>query len=712
MGEIRFDYKSNADKVGMDVNKLTTQLTNLGKRVDDLKNYAQKTAIQIDYLRAKGASNAEIMAVLSKRILASASAAERLQIPLPQNVAELARLAQQGQRASLSLSSLADNVAHGDMSLRGLVTSLGGANVGLLALGAGALGIGKFIKDATTDTADLGSELYELNQRTKVSVETLSVWRYGAALSNVSTEELATALKHLNVALAGNKPVFAEMGLDPRKLKTTEEALLAISKVFTETADSNQQVAWSMELFSRAGDKMIPFLLEGPDRLRELADEARNVGIVFDQEAAKAADEFGDKLTTLGFIWEGFKRKLGEAVYRSPSREGPHDWRQFGAMNRGGTPPPGPIPEPPMPAAPGLPDTSLNAYWRLMQYGEQSPGGGFIQPYKKPQPAAPGWYPNLDPLKAWREDQQRQQARVLSFLPRPNLNVPSASLPGPLAGLIDFDKIKNAAAANIKGPDRGEQIQFDLDQMLGTEERRQAAAEEFREISRALKAVQEEGAAAAGGLEGIISPDTLDQIEDAAKRFENFQARMQAVGEGIAGAVTMMADGIRGGGVALAAALMKMTGMAMIRWGAHMMKQGAAEIAMGSAPPPFGPNPALLAHGAMLMSTGGTYGAIGAGLTAAGTITGAVAGAVGQGGERGSTFNPVQTSPQAPGRIDIGGISAGQGASGGSNPNSLPQQLNRLNNNLERLSSIPRDSVLTTDRYGEIRQQVLDVSAA
>ncbi len=256
-----------------------------------------------------------------------------------------------------------------------------------------------------------------------------------------------------------------------------------------------------------------------------------------------------------------------------------------------------------------------------------------------------------------------------------------------------------------QGPGTGDLIIQEIEQGQALSEQRQRAAEEHHRIADALKAVQQEGFGALGALQGVIPPETLEQLDEAAARFESFQQRVSNSANMAADAITLMATGARQGGLALVAAFMKITGMAMVKWGLHMSKQGGAEVALGTAPPPFGPNPALVGHGAALIATGATYGAVGAGLSAAGTVAGAVAGVMGQGGEKGSPLNPVHTKQAGPLTFDADAVRVGQLPGTAQIPTlgGGGQEGSRFAAFLDRVDSVPAGVVMDTaasDRGG------------
>ncbi|OZB14331.1 MAG: hypothetical protein B7X58_08110, partial [Marinobacter sp. 34-60-7] len=78
-----------------------------------------------------------------------------------------------------------------------------------------------------------------------------------------------------------------------------------IADRFSEMEDGSAKTALAVEIFGRAGAKLIPLLNSGSSGLSDMASEARRLGISFGEDAAKAAEEFNDNLTRLGKPLQG-----------------------------------------------------------------------------------------------------------------------------------------------------------------------------------------------------------------------------------------------------------------------------------------------------------------------------------------------------------------------------------------------------------------------
>lgn len=188
----------------------------------------------------------------------------------------------------------------------------------------GALSIGA-IASQVESVADLQDRFGKMAQQVGIGVEALTELDYAAKLSDVSTDDLSTGITRLTSKMAdvaqGSKEaaaVFDSLGVKVKNsdgsLRSSEQVLKDIAQRFSEFEDGSTKTAYAVEIFGRAGAKLIPLLNSGRDGLAEMADEARQLGVVFDEKAAKAAERFNDNLTRLGQVARGLKIELFQGL--------------------------------------------------------------------------------------------------------------------------------------------------------------------------------------------------------------------------------------------------------------------------------------------------------------------------------------------------------------------------------------------------------------
>src|SRR5512139_2524680 len=171
-----------------------------------------------------------------------------------------------------------------------------------LSAGAFAVGIKKII--------DGFDQLNDATQQLGLSSEALSEFGYAAEQSGLSVEELQTGLKFLNKNLIeaqqGNKALattFREYGVNA--IDDTETALAKLADAFAAMPDGARKTNAALEIFGKFGVRLIPFLNNGAAGLARLREEAVKLGISIGGDTVKAADEFNDRMNTIGNAVKG-----------------------------------------------------------------------------------------------------------------------------------------------------------------------------------------------------------------------------------------------------------------------------------------------------------------------------------------------------------------------------------------------------------------------
>lgn len=182
---------------------------------------------------------------------------------------------------------------------------------------AAATALGVSIKHTLAEADKLG----KLAQSVGVPVEQLSALKYAADLSGVSVESLGKALGRLSkntleAAQGAKGPVeaFRALGVSFRDasggVKSVGDLLPQLADKFAAMKDGTAKTALAMQIFGRAGAELIPLLNGGSKGIKEMTDEAKQLGLVIDDKTAKSAEAFNDNLTRMGAIFTGIITKV------------------------------------------------------------------------------------------------------------------------------------------------------------------------------------------------------------------------------------------------------------------------------------------------------------------------------------------------------------------------------------------------------------------
>jgi hypothetical protein len=197
--------------------------------------------------------------------------------------------------------------------LRSIGTKVFAAGQGLAAPLTAAAGV----------FAVMGDELAKASTRTGIAVEELSRLKYAADQSGTSLEGLEKGLKKMSqnlvAAATGGKEMsdtFKELGLNAEemtKLKPDEQ-FVTIAEAISKVQNPTQRAAMAMKVFGKAGMELLPLMNDGAGGINELIKKCDELGLTMSTEDARAAEEFGDRLSDMWAVAKRIAFTLGGAV--------------------------------------------------------------------------------------------------------------------------------------------------------------------------------------------------------------------------------------------------------------------------------------------------------------------------------------------------------------------------------------------------------------
>jgi hypothetical protein len=157
------------------------------------------------------------------------------------------------------------------------------------------------------------------------SVQGLQAWQHAARLSGVEAGELTSALQKFQraTAEAGEGEIeyaetFKRIGLEVKnaagELKPTEELLEGVAAAMQQIDDPAKKTQVAMDLFGRAGAKLLPLFNEGPEGIRKLREEMEALGGGFSAEFAESSEEMNDNITRLNVGWLSMKVRIASVL--------------------------------------------------------------------------------------------------------------------------------------------------------------------------------------------------------------------------------------------------------------------------------------------------------------------------------------------------------------------------------------------------------------
>lgn len=195
-------------------------------------------------------------------------------------------------------------------TLKAAVTGFaGGALFGAISQAVGGLA-GALDRINPASVIQAADELNKLSQRTGIAVESLGALEFAGRLADVSTEELATGLKRLNVNIAaaargerdqadGFKAIGVSVKDASGQVRSADAVLGDIADRFATYNDGANKVALANALGGKSFEKLIPLLNGGRQGLQDARIELEKLGGAIGPELARKSEIFNDNMTRL-----------------------------------------------------------------------------------------------------------------------------------------------------------------------------------------------------------------------------------------------------------------------------------------------------------------------------------------------------------------------------------------------------------------------------
>jgi len=200
-----------------------------------------------------------------------------------------------------------------------------GIGAGLAAVGAAATAGGVAMFALTKNVADTRDKITKLGREFGVTTEFLSGMGHAAQLGGTDLKTVEKGLAKLSrtaadaqSGLATAQRGFTDLGINIEDsngvLKTNDQLLLEVADKFKEMPDGVMKAAKAQEIFGRSGKNLINTLNLGSEGIQRQIQEAKDLGIAFDQEAGEAAELFNDTLLRLETSAQGSLAPIGEEL--------------------------------------------------------------------------------------------------------------------------------------------------------------------------------------------------------------------------------------------------------------------------------------------------------------------------------------------------------------------------------------------------------------
>jgi len=200
-----------------------------------------------------------------------------------------------------------------------------GANI--LKVGAGFTAFGAALVaplvKATKSFLEFGDTIDKISARTGASAEFISALGFAAEQSGADIATLEKAIvgqqrtiNDLNQGLATAADSYEVLGLTAKDLVGlgVEDSFTLIAQRLSQVKDPSLRAATALEIFGKAGQKLIPLLNGGEAAIKKYVAQANKAGLVINQQDATAAAELADSLNLARRAFRGLQLKIGASL--------------------------------------------------------------------------------------------------------------------------------------------------------------------------------------------------------------------------------------------------------------------------------------------------------------------------------------------------------------------------------------------------------------
>ncbi len=217
------------------------------------------------------------------------------------------------------ISKIAAGASSATGALGPLSAALGVAASGFAALVGTVAVAGATLFELAKKTAEYGSEIKDASDKTGLSASALSALKVAADQSGSSLEQVASGVvkfsKLVGEAADGSKEAAARLkqfGVEPQEaIGNLDGALEKVFKRILQAPPGVMQTKLALDAFGKSGADLIPVIKSFDGDMAALIKRAKEMGVVFDEEAANAADEFGDALDSVNATTKGLAMTFG-----------------------------------------------------------------------------------------------------------------------------------------------------------------------------------------------------------------------------------------------------------------------------------------------------------------------------------------------------------------------------------------------------------------
>jgi|YNPNPStandDraft_1061719.scaffolds.fasta_scaffold00077_9 hypothetical protein len=156
--------------------------------------------------------------------------------------------------------------------------------------------------------SSMGDTVQKMSQRTGISAEVLSELGFAAEQSGTDLATVEMGIRRMQAVigdatngLGSAEDALANLGLTVSQLVglSPDQQFEMIADGIAKIEDPSLRAAAAMDIFGRSGTMLLPLMSQGAAGIRELRQQARDLGLTISTEDADSAARLGDALNML-----------------------------------------------------------------------------------------------------------------------------------------------------------------------------------------------------------------------------------------------------------------------------------------------------------------------------------------------------------------------------------------------------------------------------
>ena len=142
-----------------------------------------------------------------------------------------------------------------------------------------------------------------LSQQIGVSTNTIQKFQYASSLIDVDMSTITGAFQKMTNTIRTSESSFEQIGVHVRsqnnELRSTEAIFFDVLQALSQISNETDRDTQAMNIFGRSASELAGLIDDGGKKLRELGNEAEDIGAIVSEEDLQTMSAFNDKLDTI-----------------------------------------------------------------------------------------------------------------------------------------------------------------------------------------------------------------------------------------------------------------------------------------------------------------------------------------------------------------------------------------------------------------------------